>query len=82
MGLNLRRKRKKRLPSRVEEPLLWPIKPNVTWSMDFMQDTLSNGVNFRTLNVIDDHNREGLLMVMDTSLNSRRVTKELDQLIA
>jgi putative transposase len=64
------------------EPLLWPINPNITWSMDFVHDTLSNGVNFRTLNVIDDHNREGLLMTMDTSLTSRRVIRELDQLIA
>ena len=57
MGLNLRRKHKKRLPARVMEPLLWPINPNITWSMDFVHDTLNNGVNFRTLNVIDDHNR-------------------------
>jgi putative transposase len=51
MGLNLRRKHKKRLPARVMEPLLQPIRPNLTWSMDFMSDTLSNGVAFRTLNV-------------------------------
>lgn len=82
MGLNLRRRHKKRLPARVMEPLLWPVNPNITWSMDFMHDTLNNGVNFRTLNVIDDHNREGLLMAMDTSLTSRRVIRELDQLIA
>ena len=82
MGLNLRRKHKKRLPARVMEPLLWPINPNITWSMDFVHDTLSNGVSFRTLNVIDDHNREGLLMAMDTSLTSKRVIRELDQLIA
>ena len=82
MGLNLRRKHKKRLPARVMEPLLWPIRPNITWSMDFMQDSLSNGVNFRTLNIIDDFNREALLMTMDTSLTSKRVIRELDQLIA
>lgn len=81
MGLNLRRKHKKRLPARVTEPLLQPIRPNVTWSMDFMSDTLSNGVAFRTLNVIDDFNREALVMTMDTSLTSRRVIRELDQLI-
>lgn len=82
MGLNLRRKHKKRLPARVMEPLVWPIRPNITWSMDFMHDTLLNGVNFRTLNVIDDFNREALLMTMDTSLTSKRVIRELDQMIA
>lgn len=82
MQLNLRRKHKKRLPARVMEPLLWPVKPNLTWSMDFMHDTLSNGVNFRTLNIIDDFNREALTITMDTSLTSKRVIRELDQLIA
>ena len=82
MGLNLVRKHKKRLPARVMEPLLWPIGPNITWSMDFMSDTLQNGVSYRSLNIIDDFNREGLSLVMDKSLGSHRVVRELDQLIA
>lgn len=82
MGLNLRRKRKKRLPARIMEPLLQPIRPNITWSMDFMHDTLSNGINFRSLNIIDDYNREALSITVDTSLTSKRVIRELDKLIA
>jgi len=82
MGLNLRRKTKKRLPSRIAEPLLQPIMANETWSMDFMHDELGNGVKFRSFNVIDDYNREGLNITLDTSLNAKRVVKELDQLIA
>lgn len=81
MRLNLRRKYKKRLPARVMEPLVRPEQPNATWSMDFMHDTLSNGVNFRSLNIIDDFNREALSITMDTSLSSKRVIRELDQLI-
>ena len=34
--------------------------PNQTWSMDFMADQLADGRSFRTLNVLDDLNREGL----------------------
>ena len=82
MGLNLRRRHKKRLPARVLEPLLRPIAPNITWSMDLMHDTLKNGVGFRSLNIIDDHNRECLGIIMDTSLSSKRVIRELRQLIA
>jgi len=82
MGLNLRRKTKKRLPARTLEPLLQPIYANETWSMDFMHDVLSNGVKFRCFNVIDDFNRECLNLTLDTSINSKRVIRELDKLIA
>ena len=81
MKLNLRSKRKKRLPARVKEPLLRPIYPNVTWSMDFMHDTLENGKSVRSLNIIDDFNREILNITIDTSLPSARVVSELEQLI-
>ncbi|MGN8072349.1 IS3 family transposase [Mucilaginibacter sp. 22184] len=81
MGLNLKRKCKKRLPARVMEPLLQPIHPNITWSMDFMHDVLSTGVNFRSLNIIDDYNRECLCITIDTTLNSKRVIRQLDQLV-
>jgi putative transposase len=56
--------------------------PNITWRMDFMHDTLSNGVSYRTFNVIDDNTREGIAISMDTCLNSKRVILELDKLIA
>ena len=81
MKLNLRNKRKKRLPTRVKEPLLRPIYPNVTWSMDFMHDTLENGKSVRSLNIIDDFNREILSISIDTSLPSARVISELEQLV-
>lgn len=50
--------------------------------MDFMYDTLQNGVCFRSFNIIDDYNREALNITIDTSLTSKRVFKQLDQLIA
>ncbi|MFV0201755.1 hypothetical protein OBJ99_13050 [Empedobacter falsenii] len=78
MRLNLRNKRKKRLPARVKEPLLRPIYPNVTWSMDFMQDALQNGKKVRSLNILDDFNREILAIAVDTSLPSGRVVRELE----
>lgn len=81
MGLNIRRKRKRRLPARVKTPHILPIDCNITWSMDFMQDCLINGKSFRTFNVLDDHNREALMITIDTSLSSRRITRDLDKLI-
>ena len=80
MKLNLRSKRKKRLPARVKEPLLRPIYPNVTWSMDFMHDNLECGKSVRSLNIIDDFNREILNITIDASLPSAKVVSQLEQL--
>lgn len=82
MKLNVRRKRKRRVPQRVKEPLTLPIGPNIVWSMDFMHDSLNYGKSFRTLNVIDDFNREALWNVADVSIGSQRLVRELDRLIS
>ena len=81
MGLNIRRKRKRRLPARVKTPHILPVECNITWSMDFMQDSLINGKSFRTFNVIDDHNREALMIGIDTSMSARRIARDLDRLV-
>lgn len=81
MRLNLRNKRRRRIPVPLKEPLLRPIRPNVTWSMDFMHDTLQCGRKIRSLNIIDDFNREVLSIVIDSSLPSTRVIRELNQVI-
>lgn len=82
MNLNFRRKCKKRLPGRDREALTLPISPNIIWSMDFMHDRLVNGRAFRTLNILDDYNREALAISIDTSMTSPRVERELTQLFA
>ena len=61
LELNLRIKPKKRLKRDKPEPLAVPDRPNETWSMDFMADQLADGRSIRTLNVLDDFNREGLV---------------------
>ena len=82
MRLNLPRRTRKRLPVREKQHLLVPAQPNVMWAMDFMQDTLVCGKRFRVLNILDEGVREGLAIVVDSSLPAERVVRELDQLKA
>ena len=81
LELNLRIKPKKRLQRDRPEPLSVPQAPNQTWSMDFMADQLADGRSIRTLNVLDDFNREGLGIEVDFSLPAERVVRSLNRII-
>ena len=96
LELNFRIKPKKRLVRDVPEPLAVPDAINVTWSMEFegdrnwgwgpnfpdkRADQLGDGRSIRTLNVIDDFNREGLAIEIDLSLPASRVVRTLDRVI-
>jgi putative transposase len=82
LHLNLPRRTKRRVPTRVRQPLDAPPVLNTTWALDFMHDALYDGRRFRTLNVLDEGNREGLAIEVGTSLASGRVVAVLEQLVA
>ena len=81
LALNLHRKPKKRLAVRTALTLEGPVQSNLTWSLDFMSDSLSNGRAIRTLNIIDDYNREALWIEVDHSLPAERVVRVLENLL-
>lgn len=76
-----RRRKKRRVPERIKQPLTVPEQPNQCWSMDFMSDALTDGRRFRTLNVVEDWNREVLGIEVDFSLPAARVVRLLTQLV-
>lgn len=80
MGLNLPRRKKRRLPPVVRQALEAPGRPNEIWALDFMQDALFTGRAFRILTIIDENNREVLAIELDTSLTSGRLIRVLEQL--
>jgi putative transposase len=80
MKLNIRRRARKRLPARVKQQLFQPNQKNEVWSIDFMSDALWDGRKIRLLNIIDDYNREVLMIETDTSLPTLRVIRCLEQI--
>lgn len=82
LRLNKRRKGKRRLPSRIKQPLQRQQLPNASWSMDFTSDSMVGNRKFRTFNVMDDCSREALAIEADTSLSSRRIIRVLERVIA
>lgn len=80
LRLNIRRRKKKRLPARVKQALFQPTEPNIVWSIDFMSDSLWDGRTFRLLNIVDDFNRELLHIEPDLSLPTIRLIRCLEML--
>ena len=82
MRLNMKRRTKKRILTRPAQPLVCPVDINETWTLDFMRDTLYDGRPFRRLNVIDEGNREALLIEVGTSISAARVVRVMNELMS
>ena len=81
LGLNLPRRTKRRAPRRALQILEAPAALNRVWALDFMHDRLyGSGRPFRTLNVVDEANREGLAIEAGTSIPAARVVRVMEQL--
>ena len=78
----MRRKEKRRLPSRAPVRLEAQTVVNGCWSVDFMGDALMHGQRFRTFNVLDDFSREVLAVEVDTNLPAARIIRVLDRIAA
>lgn len=81
LNLHLRRKRKRRVPARVKEPLVNTLRMNQTWSMDFMHDVTETGRKLKVLNIIDDFNREALAIDVAYSITGEGVKSSLEEII-
>ena len=82
LRLNLPRRTKRRVPTRLRQPLVAPSTLNGIWALDFMEDALYGGRRFRTLNVLDEGNREALAIEIGTSIPAARVVRVLEQLLS
>src|SRR5208282_6060201 len=81
MGLKVLKRggRKRALGLRKPENLI--TRPHQRWALDFVQDALWDGRRIRLMPVIDVFTRRCLGIIVDSSLNGRRVVKALENMI-
>jgi putative transposase len=78
--LALRSKRRRKMLVQREARCV-PKRMNDAWSLDFVQDRLSNGQKFRALSVVDVFNREGSAIEVGQRLRGEHVVDVLNRLL-
>jgi putative transposase len=81
-GLTVRKRGGRKRAVGTRRPITVPGRVNERWSLDFVSDSFMDGRRFRMLCVVDDHSRECLALVPDTSIGGHRLARELDILLA
>jgi putative transposase len=79
-GLSVKRIRRKKL-IRSLRPALQLHAANQEWAVDFASDVMNAGRSFRVFSVVDSFTRECLVLEVDTSMGSHRMTRVLDRII-
>jgi putative transposase len=79
LGLCVRRRKGRKRAIGTRLPLPQVDCPNQIGSLDFVFDALSCGRRLRVLGIEDQYAREGLALVVDSSLPGLRVVRELER---
>ena len=79
-GLQVRTKKRRKLPRRDRVAPQVPDRPMQRWSLDFMSDQLADYRRFRILNIVDDHSRFCPGQIVDVSITGARLARYLDEL--
>ena len=79
-GLQIRRRKRKKVPACDLQPLLRPLKANEVWSMDFVFDRTADGRVIKCLTVVDDATHEAVAVVPERAIGGEMLTRILDRL--
>jgi hypothetical protein len=78
--LQVRRRRRKKVPLADRQPLARPPTPNVVWSADFVFDRTAEGRVLKCLTIVDDATTEAVAVVPARALRGVPVTRVLEEL--
>ncbi len=79
-GLQIRRRKRRKVPVADRHPLTRPLVANQVWSMDFVFDRTAEGRVIKNLTVVDDATHEAVAIVPERAISGLHLTRVLDQL--
>ncbi len=78
--LQVRRRKRKKVPVGERQPLVRPATANDVWSMDFVFDRSADGRVIKCLTIVDDATHESVAIVPERAIGGQHLTRILDQL--
>jgi transposase InsO family protein len=81
-GLQVRRRRRKKIPVSDRQPLIRPGAANEVWSMDFVFDRVASGRSLKCLVIVDYATHESVAIVPEHSIGGTHLTRLLDEICA
>jgi transposase InsO family protein len=79
-GLQVKRRRRKKIPLSDGHPLERPTAGNQVWSMDFVFDRMAEGRSIKSLTVEDDATHEAVAIVPERAMGGNQLVRILEQL--
>ena len=78
--LQVRRRKRKKVPMNDRQPLNRPDAANEVWSMDFVFDRSADGRVIKCLTIVDDATHESVATVPERAIGGLTLTRVLDRL--
>lgn len=77
--LQVRRRRRKKIPLADRQPLIRPGAANEVWSMDFVFDRVASGRAIKCLAIVDDATHEAIAVMPEHAIGGEHLTRLLDE---
>jgi putative transposase len=79
-GLQVKRRKRKKIPMADRHPLQRPQAANQLWSMDFVFDRTAEGRSIKSLTIVDDATHEAVAIVPERAIGGNQLVRILEQL--
>ncbi len=78
--LQIKRRRRKKVPATDRQPLLRPDAANEVWSMDFVFDRVVGGRPVKILTIVDDGTHESVAVIPEHAFGGHQVVRTLERI--